>query len=109
MLVVSPHGGANVAIFANHSCDPNMVIVPVFGAHIQDAGYPDLAFFAKRDIMPGEELCWNYGLEYLENMTAKGHYCRCGADNCDHSLEALERQEREALDELDRRERRDRA
>ncbi len=49
----------NYTRFFNHSCDPNLLHVPTY---IDDASIlrPLLAFFASRDVMPGEELCFSY-------------------------------------------------
>ncbi|CAG8647063.1 2948_t:CDS:2, partial [Paraglomus occultum] len=49
----------NVARYFNHSCEPNMQI------HIirVDSIIPVIGFFANRDVLPGEELCFDYGGE----------------------------------------------
>ena len=56
----------NKARYINHSCVPNC--------------YPDVRkrrvfIFAKRDIQPGEELNYNYGVEYFNHHLAK--ICTC--------------------------------
>lgn len=62
----------NITRFINHSCDPNL---SVFGVLIDclDPDFHDIAFFASRDIVAGEELCFNY---------RKFMKCKCGSLNC---------------------------
>jgi SET domain-containing protein len=64
----------NIAGKINHSCDGNCQIKKVDG-HIW--------IVAKRDIMKGEELGYNYGyrLSGLRDME-KNWRCYCGAPNC---------------------------
>lgn len=45
----------NFSRFINHSCHPNLHPVKVFIDH-HDLRFPRIAFFAKRDILPNEEL-----------------------------------------------------
>ena len=60
--------------FANHSCDPNVIDVwengdaPLFNGSI-----------AKADIAKGEEITFNYTLEYYEG---EAFDCRCGSESC---------------------------
>ena len=63
----------------NHSCDENLVIVPVY-TDIQDAALPLLAFFAQFDIPPGSELCVNYGAGFIKQRM--GGVCLCGSVKC---------------------------
>jgi hypothetical protein len=60
----------NPARFLNHSCSPNC-----------DAEVIDdrIWIVAHRDILPGEEVTFNYGFD-LEDY--KNYPCRCGAPNC---------------------------
>ncbi|XP_005096981.1 histone-lysine N-methyltransferase SETMAR [Aplysia californica] len=46
----------NAGRFINHSCDPNLIMVPVRVNH----SVPRLALFARRDIMAGEEFTFDY-------------------------------------------------
>ena len=63
------YGG--LARYFNHSCQPNMLVVPVRTGYI----IPRLCFFSLRYIAPGEELTFEY--------SAKGQRrCRCGAETC---------------------------
>ncbi|KAI0221973.1 hypothetical protein L0F63_007450, partial [Massospora cicadina] len=49
----------NISHFINHSCDPNIAVYPVF-YESTDLNIHNLAFFATRDILQGEELCFDY-------------------------------------------------
>lgn len=60
----------NTAGIINHSCDPNCEAVNI-GGHIWVC--------ARRDIIKGEELTYNYGYS-LDNWWE--HPCRCGSANC---------------------------
>lgn len=55
--------------FANHSCDPNMVLKVQQGR---------VAFYALRDIAEGEELTARYGSTHHAGRLQ----CQCGAANC---------------------------
>ncbi|MDX9843565.1 MAG: SET domain-containing protein-lysine N-methyltransferase [Aquabacterium sp.] len=59
--------------FANHSCQPNMVLKVQQGR---------VAFYALRDIAEGEELTARYG----ETHHAGRLTCRCGAPGCQGRL-----------------------
>jgi SET domain-containing protein len=60
----------NPARFLNHSCSPNCE------AEVMD---DRIWIIAHRDILPGEEVTFNYGFD-LEDY--KNYPCRCGAPNC---------------------------
>ena len=60
----------NPARFLNHSCSPNCEAV---------WEKERLWIVASRDILPGEEITFNYGYD-LESY--QEHPCRCGAANC---------------------------
>ena len=87
------HGGASR--FINHSCNPNLVMVPVR----VDSIVPQLALFAARNIDIGEELSFDYSGEFdhwhsheikvehheLKSLQEQGKEpkrCQCGALNC---------------------------
>ncbi|XP_077132962.1 histone-lysine N-methyltransferase SETMAR [Ranitomeya variabilis] len=53
---VDPTYVGNIGRFLNHSCQPNLVMVPI-RTHSM---VPRLALFAARDIQAGEELCYDY-------------------------------------------------
>lgn len=62
-------GRENIARYINHSCRPNC--------------YPELTddekkvfIYAKYKIVPGEELTYNYGVDYFKRMI-QPHGCRC--------------------------------
>lgn len=60
----------NDARLINHSCDPNSEMVN------ED---DKLFLFALRDILPGEEITFDYGFD-IEHFL--DHPCRCGTDAC---------------------------
>ncbi|XP_061076779.1 histone-lysine N-methyltransferase SETMAR isoform X1 [Conger conger] len=96
--VVDPAAVGNVGRFLNHSCQPNLFMVPVRVHSL----VPKLALFAGRDIAPGEELTFDYSGAYNNNPQGKGSHpslsgqpakgvgeedfkrkpCHCGAQNC---------------------------
>jgi SET domain-containing protein len=58
---------SNVARYANHSCNPNSEPVIWRGR----------VFIATlRNIKPGEEIVYDYGIDYLRNVIGKSN-CRC--------------------------------
>jgi uncharacterized protein len=58
---------SNVARYANHSCNPNA-----------DTYNVKLRVFirALRNIKPGEEIVYDYGIDYLKNVIGRSN-CRC--------------------------------
>lgn len=74
----------NLARFINHSCRPNLVVVPVRS----DSVVPRLCLFACRDIAQGEELTFSYfGRTGSEAIMSGGisygpKRCWCGAEEC---------------------------
>jgi SET domain-containing protein len=76
---------SNLARYANHSCNPNaettMVKRRVF-------------IYALRAIMPGEEITYDYGVDYLKNVIGRSN-CQCG--RC-RRRRARKARERRALD-----------
>ncbi|KAJ2009953.1 hypothetical protein GGI04_000052 [Coemansia thaxteri] len=77
----------NVSHFFNHSCGPNMGIWAVYINH-RDARLHELAFFALKDIAPGEELTFDYSPDTGESPyhTSCKFTCRCGTPECRGSL-----------------------
>ena len=67
-LAIDGAAGGDETAFINHSCEPNAFMRIVPGGKV--------AFFALRDIRPGEEITIDY--------RDPGHpeVCRCGAENC---------------------------
>lgn len=69
---------SNIARFFNHSCEPNLFCQSVF-VDIQDARVPLTALFAYRDILPFEELVWDYNnIQFISSRKS----CECGSLKC---------------------------
>lgn len=69
----------NVSRLINHSCDPNLFMVPVRVNNL----IPHAALFALRDIEIGEELSYTYSgnlTSHQSNLSMKP--CLCGSLNC---------------------------
>jgi hypothetical protein len=67
----------NAARWINHGCDPNCEAMEYDDGRV--------FIFAKRTIRAGEELRYDYRLEYEGRMTRKAlaaFACRCGAQRC---------------------------
>uniref|UniRef100_UPI003F726BF6 histone-lysine N-methyltransferase SETMAR n=1 Tax=Danio rerio TaxID=7955 RepID=UPI003F726BF6 len=92
---VDPVNLGNVGRFINHSCQPNLIMLPVRVHSV----LPRLALFANRDIECYEELTFDYSggqnssaetakLDEKTHVGADGEeipqkkVCRCGASNC---------------------------
>src|SRR5512135_966098 len=96
-LVIDAGVAGNDARYINHSCDPNCDTV------IED----DRVFIESlRDIAPGEELGYDYGLtwETTDDPRELANYsCRCGTMNCrgtmlaEEPLDANRRRRRERV------------
>ena len=67
-LAIDGAVGGNETAYINHSCEPNAFMRVVPGDRV--------AFFALRDIRPGEEITINY------RDPNHPEVCRCGADKC---------------------------
>lgn len=87
---VDAYNCGSVSRFFNHSCNPNLLVVPCFIDHI-DQSLHFIAFFAARDIKPDQELCFDYTNELYKAASApklpkvyeNGHIeCLCGSANC---------------------------
>ena len=69
----------NMMRFINHSCEPNLIIVPVRS----DSVIPRLCLFPSRMILVGEELCFSYfGEVNSKNAPVGRKKCFCGSRNC---------------------------
>lgn len=91
---IDPANIGNIGRFLNHSCRPNLVMVPVR----IDSMVPKLALFAAQDIQTGEELCYDYSGKFqnfsgpvkLQEESAKDRVpqkpCHCGTESCSGSL-----------------------
>jgi hypothetical protein len=83
--VIDANVGGNAARWINHACDTNC-----------EADERDGRIFiqATRDIAPGEELFYDYGLVIDERYTPKlkkEYPCHCGSPNCRGTLLAPKR------------------
>ncbi|XP_006237058.1 histone-lysine N-methyltransferase SETMAR isoform X1 [Rattus norvegicus] len=85
---VDPTYIGNIGRFLNHSCEPNLLMIPVR----IDSMVPKLALFAAKDILPGEELSYDYSGRFLNQISSKDKEridcgqprkpCYCGAQSC---------------------------
>ncbi|MBN3302097.1 SETMR methyltransferase, partial [Amia calva] len=91
---IDPARVGNIGRFLNHSCQPNLLMVPVR----VDSLVPRLALFAARDIALGEELVYDYSGSY-KNSRGESQVliisntdilskkpCYCGAKECSRFL-----------------------
>lgn len=83
--VIDANVGGNAARWINHACDPNC-----------QADEEDGRVFisALRDLAPGEELFYDYGLVIDERYTPalkKQYACRCGSPACRGTMLARKR------------------
>jgi SET domain-containing protein len=86
--VIDAAVGGNAARWINHACDPNCKAEEEEGRIFIDA---------IRDIAPGEELFYDYGLIIDERYTPKlkaEYPCWCGAKSCRGTLLAPKRRSR---------------
>lgn len=87
-FVINSHDIGNHSRFINHSCQPNCEIQKWF-----INGYPRMAVFSLRDILPEEELTYDYNFQpynVFENQR-----CHCKANNCRGILGAKSRRQQE--------------
>ncbi|KAM4893581.1 histone-lysine N-methyltransferase SETMAR isoform 2-T2 [Sylvia borin] len=88
---VDPTRVGNVGRFLNHSCEPNLFMVPVR----VDSMVPKLALFAAADISAGEELTYDYSGRFhnfpgasreqsqpVEEENSLRKPCYCGSRTC---------------------------
>lgn len=73
----------NVARMINHSCNPNLTIIPTFIESL-DPKFYHLALFATRNIKKGEELTLDYGKDMLQDFE-----CHCESSKCRAKLERV--------------------
>jgi uncharacterized protein len=83
--VIDANVGGNAARWINHACEPNC-----------RADQRGLRVFieALRDLQPGEELFYDYGLVIDERLTPKlkrEYECRCGSPSCRRTMLAPKR------------------
>lgn len=76
---IDPAKFGNIGRYANHSCQPNSVLVPVRA----DIVVPRLCLFAIRDIEPMEEITFNYAGDATNSVQSLSETpCLCGSDGC---------------------------
>jgi uncharacterized protein len=83
--VIDANVGGNAARWINHACDTNCEADEVDGR---------IFIKALRDVHPGEELFYDYGLVIDERLTPKlkkEYPCHCGSPNCRGTLLAPKR------------------
>lgn len=68
----------NASRFINHSCDPNCEI-----QKWQTGDQYSVGIFAIREILPGEEITFDYQFERVGNSSMP---CYCGSAKCRHML-----------------------
>jgi hypothetical protein len=86
--VIDANFEGNSARWINHGCAPNCEAV-LEEADGDDRRRDRVFIEATRDIKPGEELTYNYGITLDEPHTArlkKVWACRCGARNCSGTM-----------------------
>ena len=82
--VIDANYKGNDARWINHSCEPNCEAV-IAEAEGDDRTADKVFIEAIRDIKPGEELTYNYGITLAERHTPrlkKIWECRCGSRKC---------------------------
>lgn len=84
LTYIDPTYIGNIGRYINHSCDPNLLIVPVR----TDTTIPKLCLFANRDITSCTELTFDYGggAEPAGGHHATGSDCYCGTAVCRGTL-----------------------
>ena len=68
----------NITRFINHSCDPNLTVVPVRSNSI----VPRLCFFTCKNVSAGEELCFSYFGKKRESVPLGSKPCACDSNVC---------------------------
>ncbi|EFN54848.1 hypothetical protein CHLNCDRAFT_35816, partial [Chlorella variabilis] len=79
-LIIDARSKGNLARLLNSSCDPNCET-----QKWHDAGNSEVrvGIFSLRDVLPGEELTYDYQFQHFGLAAAAGAYrCKCGAPNC---------------------------
>ncbi|CAF0899849.1 unnamed protein product [Didymodactylos carnosus] len=64
--------------FINHSCDPNLELVPIR----IDNNLPCIAFFTSRPISANEELSYSYGFQHDDQHDKSFKKCLCSSVKC---------------------------
>jgi uncharacterized protein len=83
--VIDAGVGGNDSRWINHACDPNCE-----ADQVDDAVRGGRVYIkALRDLLPGEELFYDYGLVIAERYTPKlkkEYECRCGSEVCRRTM-----------------------
>ncbi|KAJ8686025.1 hypothetical protein QAD02_021818 [Eretmocerus hayati] len=82
---IDPAKFGNIGRYANHSREPNSILVPVR----VDIAIPKLCLFAIKDIEPMSEITFNYAGEYDAVDSVPGlseTSCLCGSEICNGRL-----------------------
>ena len=74
-IMIDAHRAGSECRFVNHSCAPNCEM-----EKWNVDGLSRMALFALRDILPGEEICYDYNFSLFN--TDQGQECKCGAKEC---------------------------
>lgn len=85
--VIDAAVGGNDARWINHSCKPNCEAIETDDGRV--------FIHARRDIEPGVELNYDYGLIVEERITRKlrkAYACRCGAKKCRGTMLAIDKE-----------------
>jgi len=69
----------NVARLVNHSCSPNLVVLPHFLGH---SACPRLQVFSTKDIQAGDELLMDYHSGACSEELSQRVPCHCGSPEC---------------------------
>ena len=87
-LIIDARLRGNVARLLNSSCSPNCVT-----QKWRDAltGEIRVGIFAKRPILSGEELVYDYNFEHIMEGGVMKYACQCGAPKCRGSIETSQR------------------
>lgn len=75
---IDPRYKGNIGRFINHSCNPNLCVVPVRVNNM----IPRVCLFASRDILAGEEVTYDYGQNNCDKVKASIILCKCESENC---------------------------
>ncbi|KAL3378521.1 hypothetical protein AABB24_004444 [Solanum stoloniferum] len=76
--VIDATNYGNISRYINHSCSPNLVNYQVLVESMEHQ-LAHVGFYARRDILAGEELTYDYRYKLLPG---EGSPCLCGSSNC---------------------------
>ena len=74
-IMIDAHRAGSECRFVNHACSPNCEM-----QKWTVRGLPRMGLFALKDILPGEEICYDYNFSLFN--TDQGQECKCGAKDC---------------------------